>query len=131
MTGKALTSCPQCRLSHPTPGPFCPFRSGPSPAPSFGSGGPSRQTIFTHSGKPVCRIFNTGSCDSTQCTRVHVCFSCRGNHSAHSCHMAKCAIRESMRSPHPLVDAVLRGDGNCFFSPVHFICPCQQRGLSC
>ena len=85
MTGKALPSCPRCRLSHPTPGPFCPFRSGPSPAPSFGSGGPSRQTIFTHSGKPVCRNFNTGSCDSTQCTRAHVCFLCRGNHSAHSC----------------------------------------------
>ena len=85
MTGKALPSCPRCRLSHPTPGPFCPFRSGPSPAPSFGSGGPSRQTIFTHSRKPVCRNFNTGSCDSTQCTRAHVCFSCRGYHSAHSC----------------------------------------------
>ena len=61
MTGKALPSCPRCRLSHPTPGLFCPFPSGPSPAPSFGSGGPSHQTIFAHSGKPVCRNFNTGS----------------------------------------------------------------------
>ena len=85
MTGKALPSCPRCRLSRPTPGLFCPFRSGLSPAPSFGSGGPSRQTIFTHSGTQVCRNFNTGSCESMQCTRAHVCFSCRGNHSAHSC----------------------------------------------
>ena len=77
MTGKALPSCPRCRLSHPTPGPFCPFRSGPSLAPSFGSEGPSRQTIFTHSGKPVCRNFNTGSCNSTQCTRAALTFAFR------------------------------------------------------
>ena len=31
MTGKALPSCPRCRLSHPTPGPFCPFGQGLHP----------------------------------------------------------------------------------------------------
>ena len=65
MTGKSLVSCNRCRTVHPAPGPVCPFPSGPSPP--TGSGGHTRQIIYMHNSKPVCRNYNAGSCESAQC----------------------------------------------------------------
>ena len=112
MTAKALPPCFRCHTTHPLPGPACPFRTGPPPAPSSASGGQQRQTIFLHNGKPMCRNFNWGNCsDATLCRRAHICFTCRPSSTlgARSEISSRCAVWSALRCTQvTLYESVLR-----------------------
>ena len=76
-SGKTRPTCLACHLVHPPAGGNrCLFRASTSTT------GP--QATPVHGNRPICRNFNQQRC-SGPCTRVHVCFNCRGSHPSASC----------------------------------------------
>ena len=90
-TSKGRPACVRCSLTHPPPGPGCPFRPGPPSSAGGGWAGNSntdscgRQAAAPTGPRPVCRNFNSGKCDNTHCPRRHICSSCNGKHPASNC----------------------------------------------
>ena len=97
-TGKSRPTCTTCNMSHPpSPNGACLFRpSRSSPVSTASSWSPTAY----HQGRPICRNFNQGKCYGN-CSRVHVCHTCRGRHPAIQCNGSSSGPKSAASSKKP------------------------------